>query len=158
MAQDEQEQHEPVRQIYDPGFPAVSSRFRPLSAPRAYQGRSYVRASTGGQVRKEQSDEQEAAAQPAERTSPPRCASAPEKAFAHNVSTDILWKGETTNNSIPAESDGGDRPSFNGARIDQPTPWSTCWLHGVNAHPFTTPPNPNGTLVHMPSQPYIPSS
>ncbi len=114
MAQDEQEQPEPVRQIYDPGFPAVSSRFRPLSAPRAYQGRSYVRASTGGQVRKAQTDEQETGAQSEERAErPARCASAPEKAFTYNVPAEILWKGEAANSLISTSNDR-DRPPRNG--------------------------------------------
>lgn len=93
MTQEEVAQED--RQIYDPGFPAGAPRFRPLSAPRAYQGRSYVRASTGGQVRKSQQNEQETQQQTAERADrPTRCASAPEKAFTYNIIPNRQWKGE----------------------------------------------------------------
>ena len=81
------------RKIYDPGFPAIAPRFRPLSAPRTYQGRSYIRASTGGQIRRTQIQEIETKEQAgAER--PARCASAPEKAFTYNGTSDRQPKSD----------------------------------------------------------------
>ena len=74
------ETQEADRQVYDPGFPAAAPRFRPLSAPRTYQGRSsHIRLSTGAAIRSPRdphvhgSDDERA-------VRPARCASAPEKA------------------------------------------------------------------------------
>jgi hypothetical protein len=128
MTQEELAQQE--RQIYDPGFPAAP-RFRPLSAPRAYQGRPYVRASTGGQVRKSQQNEQEAQQQSADR--PARCASAPEKAFVHNAASDRQWIGDVNqpaNAGVISSSDGAP-------------------LIGISAHSPFLPLSMNLTSVHV---------